>query len=88
MELVQPSELLDRPLVIVDAEVDEDVGEAGVAAVPLDDEQGGRLLTAGVAAGRLAGRERLEQALRERPVAASKVSASASTVSTETRMLP
>src|SRR5256885_4748803 len=36
--------LLDRPLVVVDAEIDEDVREPRVAAVALDHEDSGRLL--------------------------------------------
>ena len=86
---VEPAELLDRSRVVVDAEVDQRVGEPGVATALLDDEQRGRLLPAPVAAGRLGGGEAFDQPLRERcPSAASNVSASASTVSPETRMLP
>ena len=89
MELVEPAQLLDRPRVIVDAEVDERVGEPAVAAVALDDEQRRRLLAAPVAARGLRGGEAVEQPLGERRAgAASKVSASASTVSAETRMFP
>ena len=66
MQAVQAAQLVDRPLVVVHAQVDEDVGEAGVAAVPLDDEERGRLLAARVATGGLAGREGLEQSLGER----------------------
>ncbi len=64
---VETGELLDRPLVVVDAEIDEHVREAGVAAVALDDEQRGGLLAAAVAARGLRRREAVEQALRERP---------------------
>ena len=75
---------------VVDAQVDDHVGEAGVAAVALDDEQAGRLLPAPVAARRLRRREAVEEPLRRaaRPRDASNVSAIASTVSRETRMLP
>ncbi len=66
MQGVDPPQLLERALVLVDAQVDEAVGEAGVAAVALDDEQGGRLLAAPVAAGSLRGVEAVEQALGER----------------------
>jgi hypothetical protein len=52
---------------VVDAQVDDDVGEAQVAAVPLDDEEPGGLLPAPVAARGLCRRERLEDALREAP---------------------
>ena len=52
--------------VVVDAEVDERVGEAGVAAVPLDHEERGRLPTAAVAAGRLRGVEAVHQPDGER----------------------
>ena len=63
VQVVEAAQLLDRRLVVVDAEVDERVGEPRVAAVALDDEHGGRLLPPLVAAGRLCRRERLEQAL-------------------------
>ncbi len=66
MHRVQPRELRDGLLVVVDAQVDERVAQSRVAAVLLDDEQRCRLLAAAVAAGRLGGREALEQALRER----------------------
>ena len=73
---------------VVDAQVDDDVGEAGVAAVPLDDEQRGRLLAAPVAARRLRAASASSSRSGERPRDDSNVSASASTVSAETRMLP
>ena len=66
VQAVEAAQLVDRRLVIVDAEVDEDVGEAGVAAVALDDDQRRGLLAALVAARRLRRRERLDQALGER----------------------
>ena len=50
---------------VVDPEVDEDVGEARVAAVSLHDEEGGRLLAAPVAARCLRRGEALDQALHE-----------------------
>ena len=62
-------ELLDRALVVVDAQVDERVGEAGVAAVSLDDEQRRRLLAAAVAARRLRRRQTVDEPLGERPPA-------------------
>src|SRR5207237_311811 len=61
VELVEPPELLDRALVIVDAEVDGDVGELPVPAVSPRDEERRRLLAAAVAAGGLRRREALEQ---------------------------
>ena len=66
MQPVEPPQLLDRRLVVVDAQVDERVGEAGVAAVALDDDQRRRLLAAFVAARGLSSGQRLEQALGER----------------------
>ena len=53
VQIVEPSQLLERPLVVVDAQVDERVGEPRIARVALDDEERGRLLAAAVAAGRL-----------------------------------
>ena len=66
VEAVEAPQLLDRALVVVDAEVDEGVGQPGVAAVALDDEQRGRLLAAAVAAGCLRRGEAVEQPLGER----------------------
>ena len=66
MDSVEPAQLLDRALVVVDAEVDDEVGEPGVAAVALDDEQRGGLLAAPVAARSLRGGEALDQALGQR----------------------
>ena len=89
MQLVDARQLRDRPLVVVDAKVDEDVREPRIAAVALDHEQARRLLAAAIAARGLCRREAFEQALREgRPSVCSKVVASASTVSAETRMFP
>src|SRR5437868_4358602 len=46
VQLVQTAQLVDRALVVVDAEIDEDVGQLRVPAVPLHDEQRRRLLAA------------------------------------------
>ena len=59
---------------VVDAQVDEDVRQARVAAVLLDDEERGGLLAAPVAARRLGRVEAVEQPLGERlPAVASNV---------------
>src|SRR5205823_510054 len=50
VQRVQPSQFLDRPLVVVDAQVAENVREPGVATVALDDEQRRGLLAALVSA--------------------------------------
>ena len=50
---------------VVDAEVDENVGQRRVAAVALHDEQRRGLLPPTVSAGRLRGGKRLEQPFRE-----------------------
>ena len=71
MQPVDALELLDRPLVVVDPEVDEDVRQPGVPAVFLDDQQRGRLLAAPVAARSLRRRETLDQPLRERELRVS-----------------
>src|SRR5581483_12064046 len=60
VEPVETRQLADRLPVIVDAEVDDAVGEAAVAAVALDDEQGGRLLAAAVTPRSLRGGEATE----------------------------
>src|SRR5207244_6364937 len=65
VEAEDAPELLDRPLVVVNAEVDERVGEAGVAAVLLHDEQARGLLPALVAACGLGGVEAVEEAGRK-----------------------
>ena len=89
MDPEQPLQLVDRARVLVDAEVDERVGEPSVAAVALDDEQRRRLLPASVASRSLRRGEAAEQPLGERPAGGRlDVSASAATVSAETRMLP
>ena len=66
VDRVEPAELVDRRGMVVGAQVDDDVREAGVAAVRLDDEERGGLLPAPVAAGRLPGGEAAEQPLGQR----------------------
>ena len=66
MQVVEPPKLLDRGLVVVDTEVDEDVGQRRVAAVPLDDEKRRGLLAATVATGGLGRREARQQSLGQR----------------------
>lgn len=39
MQLVQPCELLHGPVVVVDAQIDDGVGQAAVSAAPFDDEE-------------------------------------------------
>ena len=51
---------------VVDAQIDEDVGQLRVAAIALDDEKRGRLLAATVTARRLCRGETVDQALCER----------------------
>ena len=53
MEAVDATQLLDGALVILDAKVDDDVGQRRVATVALNDEEGRGLLAAPVASGRL-----------------------------------
>ncbi len=65
MQPVDAPQLLERTLVIVDAQVDDDVGELRVAAVLLDDEQRRRLLASLVAARGLGRVEAVEQPLGE-----------------------
>jgi hypothetical protein len=57
VQRVEAVKLRDGPLVVVDAEVDEDVGQARVAAVLLDDEERRGLLAAAVASRLLGGGE-------------------------------
>src|SRR4029453_9401238 len=71
VDAVDAAELLDRALVVVDAEVDDDIGETGVAAVALDDQEARRLLSPAVAAGLLCRGEAVEQPLGERPAGAA-----------------
>ena len=51
---------------VVDAEIDEGVGEPGIARVLLDHEQGRRLLASLVSSRRLGGGEAVEEPLGER----------------------
>src|SRR2546423_11773077 len=67
VELVEPSELFDGPLVVVDTEVDGDIGELSIAAVSPGDEERRRLLAAAVAAGGLRRPEAFEQPGGEAP---------------------
>ena len=60
MDAVDAPQLLDRPFVVVDAQVDHDVREPGIAAVELDHEHACRLLAAAVAAGLLRRGEAIE----------------------------
>src|SRR5437016_3945079 len=46
VQRVDAAELLDRPLVVLDAELDDDVGHPRIAAVTLDDQERRRLLAA------------------------------------------
>ena len=66
VEREQPGQLGDRLGVVVDAQVDGDVVEPAVPGLVLDHEQRRGLPAAGVAAGRVAGGERLEQPVGER----------------------
>ena len=66
VQAVEAPELLDRGLVVVDAQVDEDVGEPRVAPVPLDDEQRRGLLAAAVATRGLSRCEARQQSLGQR----------------------
>ena len=68
MERVQPAQLGNRKLVVVDAQVDDRVGQVSVARVLFDYQQRGRLLTAAVAAGLLRGGQALDEALGQRQV--------------------
>ena len=52
---------------VVHAEVEDDIPEACVAAILLNDEEGRRLLAAAVASRRLGGVEAVQQSLLERP---------------------
>src|SRR5262249_15053902 len=61
----EPPELRDRALVVVDAQIDDRVGELRVTGVLLDHEQGRGLLAAPVAAGRLSCGQTLDQPLSE-----------------------
>ena len=71
VERVDAAQLLDRPLVVLDAQLDDDVGQARVAAVALDDEERRGLLAAAVSACRLGRGEAVDQAHGERLARAS-----------------
>ena len=68
VEVEQPGQLGDRLGVVVDAQVDRDVVEAAVPGALLDHQQRRRLPAARVAAGRVAGGQRVEQPAGERRV--------------------
>src|ERR687888_831342 len=65
MEGEESPELNDRPFVVVDTKVYRGVGEMGIAAAPLDDEQCGGLLAPAVAPCRLRGGEALDESFRQ-----------------------
>ena len=67
VHVVEPRELGYRLWMVVGAKVDEDVGQARVAAVPLDDEDRRGLLSPAVASCRLGRGEALEEPLGEGP---------------------
>ena len=66
VEGVEPRELGDRLEVVVGAQVDGDV-EAFVASTLAGDEERGGLLTSAIAAGRLGGAQRGQEALGQGP---------------------
>ena len=87
--VVDAPQLRERRGVIVDAQVDDGVGQARVAAAALDHEQRRRLLAAAVAAAACAAsRASSRRSASGAPADDMNVSASASTVAPETRMLP
>ena len=90
VEIVEPAQLLERPLVVVDAEVDEGVRELRIARVAL--RRRAARPTAGLCCRRrLPGRRRGSRGAAWQsglPALPSNVSASASTVASETRMFP
>ena len=55
------SQLLDRQRVVVDSQIEHEVGELRVPAVSFDDQERRRLLSAPVAARELRGGEALDQ---------------------------
>ena len=61
VQTMDAPQLDERVGMVVDAQVDEAVGEPGVAAVPLDDEKRRGLAPAAVATRRLCGVEAVEQ---------------------------
>src|SRR5919201_1054743 len=64
---VEAAELLDRSLMVVDAEIDEDVRQPCVPALRLHDEQRRRLLSPAVPACRLRSGETVDETIGERP---------------------
>ena len=69
LEVDEPRQLPDRIVVVVDPQVDIAVVPAAVAAAGAHDEQGRRLATTPIAAGRVGRREARDEQLRERPAA-------------------
>jgi hypothetical protein len=65
VQLVEAHQLVDRPLVVVDTQVDQGVGQPRVPALGLHDEKRRGLLAAPVATGRLSCREAVEQPASE-----------------------
>jgi hypothetical protein len=68
MELVEARKLLDRMLVVVHAQVDQDVGQRRIAALSLHDQDRCRLLAPAVAARRLGRGEGREQPVGQQRV--------------------
>ena len=66
VQLVEPEQLGNRMLVVIDAQIDEDVRQAAVTAVLRDNEERCGLLAPAVAARGLPGGEALDQARRQR----------------------
>src|SRR4029079_5123609 len=62
VEPEEPAKLLERALVVLDPQLDDDIGQARVTGIVLDDEQRCGLLAAPVAAGRLRRGEAVPQA--------------------------
>jgi len=65
MDAEQAPELLERALVVIHSQVNEDVGESRIALLGSDNEDRCRLLPAPVSARSLCGVEAVEQALDE-----------------------
>ena len=72
MQAVDACELGDRLRMVVGSQVDKNVGQARIAAVAFDDQEGRGLLAPAIAARRLGCCEALEQALGERPPRGSR----------------
>src|SRR5439155_18946503 len=68
VQRVDPAELGNWKLVIVDAQIDDRVGQVRVARVLLHDEQGGGLLPAAVPAGGLRGGQAFDEPFGQREV--------------------